>query len=193
MSAVTDKLSFFNPQATIQGIPPGVTIDERIHETMTFTRHPVQTGAAMTDHKFKNPTEIHIDAAWANPGMLDSLLIGSKGINDIYEDLLKLQTSSLLLSYIATNGRKYDSMQIRAVTKITDPRTYNVLALEIALEQIIVVKPASLPLPDGTQKNPQQTASTADNGKQSPVAAPNQSLLSKVLGPVVDFGKALIK
>lgn len=43
-----------------------ITIEERHTDTQTITRHPVESGAAISDHAYKEPKEVTIRCAWSN-------------------------------------------------------------------------------------------------------------------------------
>jgi len=183
------NLSFFAPEAQIVGIPvPGVTIDERIHDVMQFTSHPTQKGAAVTDHAYKEPVQIHINCAWDDPGMLRQAFTDAKTRQEIYDLLRSLQKSAKLFDYLSTLGEVYHNMQIKALTKTTDAQTYSILAVNIVLQQVIIVNTASAAMPADKQKKPGQTATPSDTGKQAPkpvsTATPAGSALSAIAGAI---------
>ena len=45
---------------------PQATIEERSHDELEITEHPVEQGAAIADHAYKRPAEVVIRAAWSN-------------------------------------------------------------------------------------------------------------------------------
>jgi hypothetical protein len=47
-------------------ITPQVTIEELHRDELVITNHPVERGAAISDHAFKQPVEVIIRAAWSN-------------------------------------------------------------------------------------------------------------------------------
>lgn len=45
---------------------PQATIEERSHDELEITEHPVEQGAAIADHAYKRPAEVVIRMAWSN-------------------------------------------------------------------------------------------------------------------------------
>ena len=62
----------FNAEAQIHHavapvlVIPQVTVEERHHDELEITEHPVQQGASIADHAFKRPSEITVKAMWSN-------------------------------------------------------------------------------------------------------------------------------
>lgn len=54
------------PPRSIGGIVAQVTLEERHQDDLEITEHPVERGAAITDHAFKHPAEVIIKCAWSN-------------------------------------------------------------------------------------------------------------------------------
>ena len=68
------------PQRSIGKIIAQITVEEKHHDEIEITDHPVEQGAAITDHAFKKPAEVVIRCAWSNsPGAPRSLLGGISG------------------------------------------------------------------------------------------------------------------
>lgn len=57
-----------------------VTVEEKHHDELEVTQHPVEQGANIADHAFKRPNELTLRVAWSNsPGQPASLLQGLSG------------------------------------------------------------------------------------------------------------------
>jgi hypothetical protein len=54
-----------------------VTIEERHHDELEITNHPVEHGAEITDHAYKRPPELFIECAWSNSPSRDTGIIGT--------------------------------------------------------------------------------------------------------------------
>lgn len=67
------------PQVPI--LQPQITLEEIHHDEIVITDHPVERGARVSDHFYKQPAEVIIRCAWSNSpavGMArDQLLVGS--------------------------------------------------------------------------------------------------------------------
>lgn len=116
----------------IGGIIPDVTIDEVSRDDLVITDHPVERGAAITDHAFKLPTRIDMRLGWSNSSA------GAEGyIEAVYEDMLRLQGIREPFD-IYTPRRFYPSMLVQSITAPRDQHTNAILALSVAFRQIII-------------------------------------------------------
>ncbi|MFX9718550.1 phage baseplate protein, partial [Acinetobacter baumannii] len=53
---------------TIGGYVAEVTVREQHSDDLTITTHPVERGAPVTDHAFKMPAQLTIEAGWSAAG-----------------------------------------------------------------------------------------------------------------------------
>jgi hypothetical protein len=110
MSIVTDIVTaLFKPQRGLGPITAQVTIEEHHLDDLTITKHPVELGAQITDHSYKEPAEVVIRCAWSNSGInglisniasvVDLIEGGNQGIanyiQQVYAQLLALQESRI--------------------------------------------------------------------------------------------------
>lgn len=178
------------PQVSIADEVVPVTIEEIYNDTLTTTEHPIETGAAITDHAYKNPAELTLRCGWtqsslaAIAGALQSFFssgngassstFGSRYIDGIYSHLVKYQEDRTLLK-VQGSRRKYENMLIIGLQTTTDKETYNILSIEIRLKQIFVVTTQATTLPTkSAQGSPQDTASPIQAGaKQLTPATPS--------------------
>jgi hypothetical protein len=54
------------PKRQIGDFVAMVTIEEEHHDTLRITQHPVERGASITDHAYKEPAQLIVTAAWSN-------------------------------------------------------------------------------------------------------------------------------
>lgn len=98
---------------------------------------------------------------------------GTSAVQDIYQQLLKLQAARTLID-IYTGKRVYSSMLIRQITTETSKETENALFCTLVCRQVIIVKTktVSVTASASAQAAPEKTAPTEDAGtKQAePVA-----------------------
>jgi hypothetical protein len=177
--------SGFTPPAGTPPLQPfsaQVTIEEIHHDELEITRHPVEQGAAITDHAYKKPCELVLQLAWSNSGIqsvlqtLSGILSLGTGDNSgdfnymqtIYDGLLALQESRTPFDII-TGKRKYSNMLLRSLSVPTTDRTEHSLYVTAICSQIIVVQTQPTSLPDASvMQNPDQTASVQNLGTQQP-------------------------
>ena len=150
-----------------------VTISEDATDEITITQHPVQAGAAITDHAYSNPAEVSIKAMFA---------AGQTPLNTIYELLLALQKSRETIT-IVTGKRTYENMLIQSLGQTTDATTENALSLSFKCKEIITVsvQTAKIP-PRKVQKKLKKTAQTEKGGQKQPQPEPPKSALRTLWG-----------
>jgi hypothetical protein len=74
------KRGIYSQAANQALLLPQITISEKHHDDMDITEHPVEQGAPITDHAFKRPVELIVEAAWSNsPSNSGSLLNAAIG------------------------------------------------------------------------------------------------------------------
>lgn len=172
--ALSDYITL-SPQSSIGGIEIQASLEEVHTDTLQITEHPVERGAAITDHSFKRPAEVVLRCGWSNSstsallGAASALfdggsLAGSSYVDNVYSQLLALQESRTPFD-IVTNRRKYSNMLIVGLQLTTDNRTSNSLMVTVACRQIIIVSTqvTSLP-PKDSQANPASTAEVENAG-----------------------------
>jgi hypothetical protein len=156
------------------GIIPDVVVEEVHTDTLTITDHPVEQGAAISDHAFMNPAELSMRIGWsasslALNGVISGIVSGSllsgkiKSVKDIYESLLKLQRSRKPFG-VSTGKRLYQNMLIKSIATTTDGTTENALVCTVVLREVILVRAQTGSLPAATQADPSKTASVVDYG-----------------------------
>jgi hypothetical protein len=170
---------------SVGGLYAEVTVTESHMDELTITSHPVERGAAITDHAFKNPAQLSIKLGWSaayasssdSGSGGDSTDAGSgQGINDIYEQLLEMQSSAQPLE-VQTGKRLYEDMLIKSIKADTDQMTENVLLITMMLQQIILVDTLQTTMPPASSRSDHAASagvtSTGANTLQS--AAPSQT------------------
>lgn len=177
-----DFLSFA-PRGNIGGIEIAATLEEIYSDAIQITEHPVEVGAAITDHAYKRPSEVVIKCGWSNSTLDDllsaisSLFSGEMSASDyvasVYEQLLALQESREPFD-ITTTKRQYSNMLIVSLLVTTDQQTSNVLMVTATCRQIFIVETQATTIPpQDAQADPASTAATQNAGvKQTQPAAP---------------------
>lgn len=146
------------PARNIGGIAANVTLEEISTDELTITQHPVQQGASITDHAFKNPTVVSIRALYG-----DNL----QPLSEIYQQLLQLQSSREPFD-VVTGKRTYTNMLFKTLGQTTDQATENILAINATLQEIIIVSVEVTSVPArAKQANPGKTAGTESAGNKA--------------------------
>ncbi len=169
------------PQRSVGVLIPDCAIEEMHVDEMAVTEHPVENGAAISDHAYLRPSEVRLHYAWSNSS-LSSLFDFSEGhARRIYGQLQALQASREPFD-VVTGKRRYSNMVLVSVSVTTDRSKEYMLDVTMICRQVIIVstQQATLP-PAARQAQPQNTEPPQDAGVRQPVqpAAPrNQSVLS---------------
>ena len=163
MSFLSVPLSIFavRPTRKFGEISANVVIDESTNDTLTITKQPVQQGASITDHAYKEPTTFTSNILFSdNP---------AKSLSKIYTELLELQNSRVPFT-ILTPKRVYPSMLISSLGMTTDKNSENILRINLQCQEVIIVKVSTTQVPRTKQRNPGATGKTEKAGKKSILA-----------------------
>ncbi len=182
--ALSDLLSFA-PKGKIGQMDIMASLEEIHVDTMQMTEHPVELGAAITDHAYARPKEVVIRCGWSNSTLsslastISDLFAGEMSASDyvssVYAYLLGLQDSRAPFD-VTTSKRQYNDMLLVSLQVTTDQHTSAVLMVQAVCRQIIIVKTKVTTLPSKeAQANPEKTASVEDSGVKQTKAATPQS------------------
>jgi len=163
MSFLSVPISIFavRPTRRIGEITANVVIDESTNDTLTITKQPVQQGASITDHAYKEPTVFNTTILFRdNP---------AKSLSKIYQELLDLQVSRVPFD-IVTPKRIYRSMLIATLAMTTDKSTENILKITASFQEVIIVPVTTTTVPRQKQKFASSTSKTENAGKKSALA-----------------------
>lgn len=150
-----------------------VILNETTQDTLTITKHPVQTGASITDHSFMEPVTYSANILQNANFNIPGTNIGIPGVSSLsdfagvagsgksalaqtYASFLKIQSARQTFT-VATPKRTYKDMLMTSVRMTTDKNTENILALAFTCQQVILVNVGS------TVVNPLKLASPANN------------------------------
>jgi hypothetical protein len=182
----------YNPTKTTGGAPvdpsaeatiiPDCAVSERGMDRMQITQHPVEQGAAISDHCYKMPPEVHLSWNWTN-----CKLSGGPGfVQNVYDELLALQERRQPFD-LFTGKRYYPNIVLAALAISTDNRSEEALLVTAVCQQVIIVETQASAAPASGEKadqaKPEETAPTNKTGTQQADPKPTKqpSLLSKML------------
>ena len=162
MSFLTQPISItnllgFNPQRKFADIEVDVIINENATDVLTITKQPVQQGASISDHAFKEPTVLSM-SIYFKAGFFTSL-------SEIYEKLLELQVSRLPFDVI-TPKRVYRNMLMSTLAQTTDKNTENTLSINVTFQEVIIVNVSTTQVARTKQKFSGATGKTENAGKK---------------------------
>ena len=167
--------AFFSPRRSINSQLGSfylyVTLEERHHDELVITDHPVEQGASISDHAYKKPSELTMTIGWSNSNLssIASLQFGNYS-RSTYQDLLTLQKSRTPFD-ISTGKRKYSNMLIQSLDTTTDAKTENSLIVTLHCREVIIVQTTTTQLqPAANMTSPQKTAAMSNTGTKQPQA-----------------------
>ena len=191
------------PQRSIGDIVAQVTIEETHHDDVQITDHPVEQGAAITDHAYVLPVEVTIHCAWSNSpsnaniisGLIgaatgtvkgvQSLITGNSAsqVRDVYDKLVKLKALREPFD-VYTGKRKYADMLIKSLSSVTDREHEASLHVTVVLRQVILVRTtsSSVPAPAARQANAASTKPPVGAGIKALLPTSRFSALGNGLG-----------
>ncbi len=139
-----------------------VVTTENANDVLTITKQPVQQGASITDHAFKEPTAFSMQILFQDNPFTT--------LSKLYQELLDLQESRVPFDVI-TPKRIYRNMLIASLSQTTDKNTENCLAVSITFQEVILVSVVTTSVPRKRQRNPGATGATQNAGKKSALAS----------------------
>lgn len=154
---------------SIGGIPARVTIEESGRDEVTVTQHPVEQGAPIADHAYKQPNEVTIRCGW---NLQDGDLSAESGV---YGIILGLQAAFIPFDLV-TGKRLYHNMLIVSVVSTTDSNSEYALLLTLTCREVILTSTQTAQTNNGSQADPSGTGTTVDKGPMGPQAAPEGSV-----------------
>ena len=173
MSGLVGQFINIRPQRSIGGIVAQATIEERHHDELTITDHPVEMGANISDHAFLRPAEVTIHCGWSNSGGQPAA--GDDYVRAIYQRLRELQGLREPFDLV-TGKRSYKNMLLASLTITTDPRTENALMVTATCRQVITVQTQAATLPPmASQGKPEKTSMLMKQGFKQPTFGPEPS------------------
>lgn len=150
--------ALFRKDRTFGPITIQVILNEQTSDILTITKQPVQQGASITDHAYKEPTQLSMQMLFE-----DNILIS---LSKIYQELLDLQVSRVPMD-VVTPKRVYSNMLIASISLVTDVKTENILSISMVFQEVIIVQVVTTQVPRIRQKNPGATGATQNAGKKS--------------------------
>jgi len=108
-----------------------VTVLEDSDDELEITKHPVEQGAAISDHAYKQPAELHVQVGWSD---------ASKGgdASQVYEQILYLQAERRPF-IVYTGKRTYQNMLVASIRQHTDEKMEYGFLADVIFREILLV------------------------------------------------------
>lgn len=174
--------------AEIAGFVP---FEEHHQDVLEITDHPIEQGAKVSDHAFKQPSKVTIKFGFSNSSMGGTSGASHSGsasgqVAAIYQALLGLQASREPFE-IMTGKRLYQNMLMVELSVDTDKQTEHALMVTAVFKEVILVTTSTVKVakaPASEQADPATTQSTESTGSKqlTPATTVNQEAVSAILG-----------
>lgn len=150
---------------SIDGLRPQVTIEEAGKDVMFITNHPVETGAAISDHAFRMPAEIEMRCGWSDSG-------NYQGYSQvIYRSLLAKQNARQPFTAV-TGKRTYRNMVIQSIDVLTNGASEYALMVRVVLREVIIVSTQSVSAASSAnQSDAARTSGVSNSGTKQAVSS----------------------
>lgn len=175
MALIDDTFALLTTGARQIGtLIPDVVIREISKDEVVITDHPVERGAAISDHAFLRPVEIEMQIAWSDSTG------GYVGYSTAaYEQLLTLQRQREPFE-VTTGARQYQNMLLGSVSMSKDEKTENIALISVRLREVRIVSTQTTGAAKSAQANPAKTGSTANVGQQQLKTGPGGRVVGGV-------------
>lgn len=166
----------FKQGRSIAGIIPNVVVDESHVDELTITNHPVEQGAAISDHAFKNPAQVTVRYGFGMSGTALSFSGAGGDPKAIYQQLLDIQSSRVPFDLI-TGKRSYQNMLIATLAVTTDVQSENALLVTATMREVLIVETSTVTLaPAEVHADPEKTAASTNTGVKQAAEKPAVSI-----------------
>ena len=159
----------------------GYTFDAVVQSDHTselaLTEHPVQNGAAVTDHSYLKPKTLTLHIGVSDCAVGGNYGGGSARSVNAYQLLLRLQREARPLT-VTTRLHTYTNMMVKTITASEDYTTVHALDATITLQEIVVASVSTVKV----SSRPQVTGSTNRGTPQA--VEPDQSVLKQAVGMI---------
>lgn len=163
------------PRRSIGPFNATLTIEEVATDELEITQHPVQQGAAITDHAYLKPATVNVKIVFSDE---------DAPLAETYQKLRQLQASREPFD-VVTGKRSYKNMLFKSLGQTNDLRTEFVLSINATLQEVFITALEVVSVPERKkQKTPGKTGATENAGqkKAQPAEPKKKSALRALAG-----------
>lgn len=163
------------PRRSIGPFNATLTIEEIATDELEITQHPVQQGAAITDHAYLKPATVNVKIVFSDE---------DAPLAETYQKMRQLQASREPFD-VVTGKRSYKNMLFKSLGQTNDLRTEFVLSVNATLQEVFITALEVVSVPERKkQKTPGKTGATENAGqkKAQPAEPKKKSALKALAG-----------
>jgi hypothetical protein len=158
-----------NPRS-IGIVVPDVVVNEIGNDELVITRFPVERGAAVSDHAWKQGAEIEMRCGWS-----DSTHRRTGFVREVQALLLAIQIQREPIT-VTAGKRIYRNMLIQGITQVDDVDTEFSLRLSVVMKEVLITSSSAKGAKE-TQSLPQETSSLSNTGNPNPTITSGETPL----------------
>lgn len=148
----------FLPRRSIGPFTATITVEEIATDTLEITQHPVQQGAAITDHAYNLPATVTVQVLFS---------ADTAPLAETYAKLRRLQSNRIPFN-VVTGKRTYRNMLVKSLSQTNDAYTENVLSIRMDLQEVFITALTVVSVPErAKQARPGATGATENAGQKS--------------------------
>jgi hypothetical protein len=117
-----------------QDIRAQVVVSEDADDDLQITQIPVEQSAQISDHAFRQPSDLRIQMGWSNAFAFSQ----NFSLQQIYEQILQLQASRIPFT-VYTARRVYNNMLVASLRTHTDARMAFTFMCDISFKEVVLV------------------------------------------------------
>lgn len=168
---------YVRPQRSLGGLTMDVIIEEQHTDEVEITEHPVERGAAVTDHAYLKPATLSIKGGVSDASA--KATTGDRRSVTAYQALLKLQAKREPFD-VVTGKRVHRNMLVKSLNVVTDANTERVLIFTAELQEIRIATVRAVSVPRSRHRHAAKTVAPVNKGQVQ--AAPRSSALYQAFG-----------
>ena len=156
----------------IAHIIPDCVVEESHDDRLQITSHPVESGAEISDHAFKQNMTIEMRIAFSDStpqGRNNGKSVGQAGrAKEKYDALVSLQATREPFT-VSTSKRMYRNMLVSGIIETNDARSRYTTPITLRLQEVritnvLMSSSGEVSAPPADQANPETTAPQHDAG-----------------------------
>lgn len=159
--------TLIRPQRSLGGLTFDIVVEESHEDSLTITEHPVESGAAVSDHAVAKPRRVTIRGAVSDVGTATDG--NDRRSTSFYEQIRTLQAKREPFE-IVTGRRSYNNMLIETVSVVDDATSDGSATISCECREVIIVSTKTTTMaPRSRQANGAKTGGVSDTGNKQPM------------------------
>jgi hypothetical protein len=144
------RVAIFDQKSLRELWETAIAIKASINPQAKLMEHPVETGATITDHRVKMPTDVQL-----------SLILKPEDYRSVYQSIFEAYNNATLLT-VQTRAETIQNMIIASMPHDEEPDMIDTVAVAVTLKEVVFITPQYSTFKVAEPKQ----SSTVDRGQQ---------------------------